>query len=256
MIIVNCDQEHDKVRCGEKEIVLSGPPAQLRGMLTLNNVGKDDMLVRELPMKPIGKQALHQHALMLNTPLSAGENRRQPVFVSLPSDTAPGAYRHTVSVGGENKTLTMIVQENLQIELIPDSLTFVGVEPGLSHAKEVVLVNQGNVPFAVPAIRHNMAMDMDLICRNLSKALKETPDGDSKAVLDAFFNGLKKDLTDWIEVRIKEAGKVVAPGESIVLHITFILPKDIDPNREYEGDLRILDQLLSYIIVPGPKRGK
>lgn len=254
MIILTCDHTHDKVRCGEKEILLSGPPSQMRGVLTLSNGDTDSVLVRELPMKPVGKHALRQQALILNAPLSPGENRRQQLNVALPPSTAPGTYRHTVSVGGEEKTLTMIVQETLEIELIPESLTFVGIAPGLSHAKEVILVNKGNVPFAIPALRHNMTLDMDLICRNMSMALKETPDGDSKATLDAFFKGLKKDLTDWIEVRIKEAGKVVAPGESIVLHITFILPKDIDPNREYEGDLRILDQLLSYIIVPGPKQ--
>lgn len=254
MIIVTCDKAHEKVHCGEKEIFLSGPPTQLHGHITLSNHASEAILVRELPMKRFGKEALLQAGLSLNAPLSPGENRRQSLNVSLPANTAPGTYRQKIMVGGEDKTLTMIVQETLEIELIPESLLFVGIAPGMSHTKEVVLANKGNVPFSIPVLRHNMSLDMDLVCRNLSMALKETPDGDSKATMDAFFKGLKKDLTDWIEVRIKESGTVVAPGESVVLHITFILPKDINPNREYEGDLRILDQLLSYIIIPGPKQ--
>ncbi|MBE2209349.1 MAG: hypothetical protein IAE84_17310 [Saprospiraceae bacterium] len=253
MIIVNCETAHEKVHCFEKEIILNGPPSQLRGHITLSNTVAEFMLVQELPMKQYGKEMPLQAGLSLNMPLSPGENRRQSLCMTLPADTAPGTYRQKVEVGGEEKNLTMIVQETLEIELIPESLLFVGIAPGMSHTKEVLLANKGNVPFSVPVLRHNMSLDMDLVCRNLSKALKETPDGDSKATLDAFFKGLKTDMADWIEVRIKEAGTVVAPGESVVLHITFILPKDIHPNREYEGDLRILDQLLSYMLIPGPK---
>ncbi len=254
MIVVNCETAHEKVHCGEKEVFLSGPPSQMRGHITLSNTDADFMLVQELPLKQYGKEMPLQAGLSLNMPLSPGENRRQSLNMSLPADTAHGTYRQKIEVGGEEKTITMIVQETLEIELIPDSLLFVGIAPGMSHTKEVLLFNKGNIPFSVPVLRHNMSLDMDLVCRNLSKALKETPDGDSKATLDAFFSGLKTDLTDWIEVRIKEAGKVVAPGESVLLHITFILPKDIHPNREYEGDLRIFDQLLTYMIIPGPKQ--
>lgn len=253
MITVSGKEQNEKVRCVEQEIILCGPPAKLRGVITLSNDLQEAVLLQDVPIKTTGRKVLSQANLVINAPLSPGEHRRQRLNVTMPVSTVPGTYRQKVTIGGEEKTLTMIVQESLEIELTPSNIIMVGIKPGLTHTKEIILSNKGNVPFAVPAVRHNMTLDMDLICRNLSMALKETPDGDSKATLDAFMKGLKKDLTDWVEVRIAESGKIVQPGESLLLHISFVLPKDINPSREYEGDLRILDQLLSYMIIPGPK---
>ncbi|AEE52760.1 hypothetical protein [Haliscomenobacter hydrossis] len=253
MIKITSQEQHEQIHCYDDEIILSGPPAKLRGSITLANNLAEAVMVTDLPIKSLSRQVIQQAGITINAPLSAGENRRQRLNLSLPTFTAPGTYQHKVFVGGQEKDLTLIVQETLEIELIPANLTFVGIAPGMKHKKEIILVNKGNVAFSIPVVRHNMTLDMDLICRNLTNALKKTPDGDSKATMDEFLKGLKNDLTDWVEVRIAEAGKVLEPGSSIVLHLEFTLPKDINPNREYEGDLRILDQLLSYIIVPGPK---
>lgn len=253
MIRVTSKEQYDNIHCFDHEIILTGPPSKLRGSITLVNTLAEAVIVMDLPMKSNSRQTLPQAGIAINAPLAAGQNKRQRLNLSLPSYTEPGTYQHKILIGGEEKDLILLVQETLDIELIPANLTFVGIAPGMVHKKEVVLVNKGNVVFSIPTVRHNMALDMDLICRNLSNALKTTADGDSKATMDAFFKGLKNDLTDWIEVRIKEAGQTLDPGASILLHFEFILPKDINPNREYEGDLRILDQLLSYIIIPGPK---
>ena len=53
---------------------------------------------------------------------------------------------------------------------------------------------------------------MDLICRNLSLAVRTNGDEGIEKTLDAFTRGLKKDITDWVDISINEAGQVVAAG--------------------------------------------
>ena len=143
-----------------------------------------------------------------------------------------------------------MVQDNLEIELVPHEIVFFGAKPGETTQKEILLVNKGNIPVIVPTIKHNTTVDMDLICRNLSLALRKDKECGMKETMDIFIRGMKNDVASWAEIAVKEAGQLVQPGETVVLHISFTLPKDIQPTWFYEGDIRIIDQLLSYKIVP------
>ncbi|MBP9705872.1 MAG: hypothetical protein KBD79_14045, partial [Chitinophagales bacterium] len=69
------------------------------------------------------------------------------------------------------------------------------------------------------------------------------------ATLDSFVNGIKKDMADWVKISIKEAGEVIEPGKNILLHVQIELPKDLQEQRFYEGEIRIFNQLLKYQIV-------
>ncbi|MEO6036826.1 MAG: hypothetical protein ABIQ93_00345, partial [Saprospiraceae bacterium] len=49
---------------------------------------------------------------------------------------------------------------------------------------------------------------------------------------------------------IAEAGQIIAPGETRLLHIVFTLPNTIRPEREYEGQIRLHNLSLYYTIHP------
>jgi hypothetical protein len=253
MLTVSCEGQHEKVRCAEEEIVLSGPPAFLTGFITFQNNVKEDVFIKDLPLSHKGKTpGLTKQSLDINTILSPNEVKSHFTSFAANPNTPPGTYQSTISVGGKERNLKMIVQENLEIMLIPAQVTFMGIAPGMVHNKEILLVNKGNVPVMIPNIKHNTTLDMDLICRNLSLAIRETGDKGTNATLDVFVKGLKKDIAGWIETSIKESGQIVNPGETKVICNSFVIPKDINDQRIYEGEIRILDQELDYRIIQSP----
>lgn len=253
MLTVSCEGQHEKVQCNEEEIVLSGPPSFLTGFITFQNNVKEDVFIRDLPVSHKSKEpGLSKRSLDINTMLSPNEVKSHFTSFAANPNTPPGTYQSTINVGGKERNLKMIVQENMEIMLIPNQVTFMGIAPDMVHHKEILLVNKGNVPVMVPNIKHNTTLDMDLICRNLSLAIRETGDKGTNATLDVFVKGLKKDIAGWIETSIRESGQIVNPGETKVLHISFKLPKDINDQRLYEGEIRILDQELDYRIMQSP----
>ncbi len=253
MISISWEEQHDNVGCHEKEILLSGPPQALQGYFTLENSKQEPVFVREIPLKKSSSrsaQPIPTSAMSVNTVLMGKEVRRQPLFISMPPTTPPGTYRATVEMNGEQRDVSVLVQENLEIELVPSEVVFFGAKPGETCLKEVLLVNKGNIPVIVPTIKHNTTVDMDLICRNLALALRKDKESGFTETFDVFIKSLKSDVASWASLSVREAGRLVQPGETVVLHISFTLPKDIQPTWLYEGDIRIIDQLLSYKIVP------
>jgi hypothetical protein len=255
MLTVSCEGQHEKVHCAEDEIILSGPPAFLTGYITFQNDVAEDVFIKDLRINHKSKQAgLTRQSIDINTMLSPKEVKSHLTSFSANPGTPPGTYESTINVGGKERKLKMIVQETMEIVLIPGQVTFMGTTPGQTHTKEVLLANKGNVPVVVPSVKHNTTLDMDLICRNLSLSIRETGDQGTEATLDHFVKGLKKDIAGWVEISIKEAGQIVKPGETKVLNISFKLPKDINEQRLYEGEIRILDQELDYRIIPSADR--
>ena len=70
--------------------------------------------------------------------------------------------------------------------------------------------------------------------------------------LDAFFAGLRHDKADWVEVKLAEEYQVVEIGQSLVLHLTLTLPRDVKELRRYGGSFRLFDQEITYTVIPAP----
>jgi hypothetical protein len=236
----------------EEEIILTGPPAFLKGMITLHNRSDEKVLVRDLAIQATERSAVDiaQQSLPLHSMLQPRETRLQKARISLNPTTPPGTYRFEVQSGKTTRPLTLIVQEHLRFSLSPQRFVLLGIAPEQVHQKEILLANMGNIPVTVPNIRHNTTLDMDLICRNLSMAIRDTGSEGIEATMDTLVKGIREDMVDWLDITIQEAGEIIEPGTSKLLHISFKLPKDIDPRRVYEGEIRFLDSFLSYRILP------
>ena len=246
MIRVTHKEHHEHIGFGDNEIILSGPPSSLQGPATLHNTTGEHLFVRELPMKNAKNAA---GVFPVHTTLKPGEKKSKNLFYAVDPLTPAGTYEMNLQVGNETKKVTLIVHENLDVQLAPDHIILEGIEPGLQHTKEILFSNKGNIALTIPSIKHNTLTDMDLICRNLSLAVRTSGDEGIEKTLDAFTRGLKKDITDWVDVSIAEAGQVVAPGQTILLHLNITLPADVNKNYHYTGDIRMFDQVIHYTAI-------
>lgn len=242
-------------------IVLSGPPGAVRGLLELRNQTGEDVFVRDLALSPSkGEQARRFKALGIDrlavqARLAPGESRAQHVQLALSRQTPPGTYESTISIGGKNVPMKLIVQPIVDVDLSPDSLYFVGIEPGKTHVAEVLLLNRGNVAVVVPSLRHTTTTDLDLVCRALSQAVRKHGEEGAEATLDAAFRNASADLAGWVTLSVDNAGSVVDAGGSALMRISATLP-DVDPKKMYEFDIRIYDELLPCLIVPEAVRAE
>ena len=246
MLRVTQTEHHEHIAIGENEIILSGPPASLRGPLILRNSTDEHLFIRELPMKNAQNAAA---VFPVHTTLKPREVKSKNIYYSIDPHTPPGTYQMDLQIGNESKKVTLIVHENLDIQLSPGNIVLEGIEPGLLHTKEILFSNKGNIALTIPTIKHNTLTDMDLICRNLSLAVRASGDEGIEKTLDAFTRGLKKDITDWVDISITEAGQVVEPGQTILLHVNITLPADVNKNYHYQGDIRIFDQEIHYTAI-------
>ncbi|MEO8414211.1 MAG: hypothetical protein ABI472_11160 [Ginsengibacter sp.] len=249
---VTREVHHEHIGFGDSEITLSGPPTSLRGPVILQNATDEPIFVRELPMKNI-KNA--DAAFPIHTTLQPFEVRSQNIYYSMNPHTPPGTYEMNVQMGDETKKVKLIVHESLAIQLSPQAIVLEGIEAGMQHTKEILFSNKGNIALTVPTIKHNTLTDMDLICRNLSQAVRISGDEGIEKTLDTFAKGLKKDITDWVDISIKEAGQVVEPGQTISLHLTITLPKDVNKNYHYTGDIRMFDKIIRYTAIDKASAG-
>lgn len=246
MIKVTQKEHHQHIQIDSNEVILSGVPSSLRGLVTIQNSTNEKIFVRDLPLINAQNETL---AFPVHATLTPYEIKSQHIFYSVDPQTPPGTYELNLQVGGAIKKVKVIVHENLMVQLSPQQVVLVGIEAGLQHNREILFTNKGNIALTIPTIKHNTLTDMDLICRNLSLAVRSNGDDGIEKTLNAFTKGLKKDITDWVDVSIQEAGQVVEPGKTILLHLAITLPTNINKNFHYSGDIRMFDKLVRYIII-------
>lgn len=251
MLRVTTEAFHEKLKAGNDEIILNGPPANLRGHIFLNNDSDETLSVKELGL------IHHEHqrnitgeksALRVSTRLKPGETKLEPVSHRLHPQTPPGTYESKMMIGGTEQTVKMIVQPNIQIGITPNYFTFQQTEPGTTHTAVITLTNSGNMPFKVPDVKHIAALDMDFLCRALGVAIREKGTEGYEPVLNEISRNMNQHTPDWASAHIEENGAVVAPGAIILLHIYITLPKNTDASKDYIGNLRLWDKDIAYVV--------
>jgi hypothetical protein len=252
--LVGGPEETNRIAVRGEPILLVGPPDELAGRLPLRNDSEEPVLVRGLEVVTPEKTALRSVGpLAVRARLLPGEEATADVSLSIAANTPPGSYQAKVRIGSAERDLKLLVQARIAVRLSPSSLHFVGLEPGRRHEGEVLLVNEGNVPVQIPPVLYSTALDADTICRNLTLAVREKGEQGVEPTLDAFFQGLRRDLADWVEIRVAEGDAVVAGGDSLMLHLTLRVPKDVKEGYHYRGSVRLFGQQLFYAVMPEPK---
>jgi hypothetical protein len=68
------------------------------------------------------------------------------------------------------------------------------------------------------------------------------------SMMDELTKNIHKDMVGWATVSLKESGTIVAPGKTMMLHLSLTAPKDVDTKRDYMGLIRIWNKEISYSI--------
>jgi hypothetical protein len=251
MLKVTSEAFHEKLKAGNDEIILNGPPSKLRGHIYLNNQHNEAVSVKELLLVHNEHQRDllgERSALRVSTRLKPGETKMEPVMHQLPSYTPPGTYESKMMIGGTEQTVKMIVQPNISINITPTFFTFEGTHPGTTHTAVVTLTNTGNIRFKVPDVKHIAALDMDLICRALGVAIRDKGAEGYESVLNEISRNINQNIPDWAGCHIEENGTELAPGATMLLHLHITLPKNTDAAKDYAGNLRFWDEDIAYVI--------
>jgi hypothetical protein len=236
----------------QDRITLIGPPDSLTGVAVLRNTSDEHVSIRDAAPVSGGKSKGLLQSLQIRSRFEANTEQAVSLSASLPSSLPPGEYDETVAIGGQPVPVRLVVQPRMRVEINPRSLHFVGTEPGTEHRAQLVLTNNGNIPVQVPSLRHATALDIDTLCSNLARAVREKGHEGSTATLDAFVKGIKKDMAGWFELGLDETWTIVEPGQALLLNLTVTLPDDIVVNRIYSGNFRLFDALIGYFVTPSP----
>lgn len=250
MITVTANSFHEKLHIEGDEITLNGPPSFLTGNIFISNKDADTLFIRDLPMAYSQKEGLQmeQQTFKLLTSLKGGEEKMHRVSHSLSPSTPPGIYESTIQVGGTEKKLKMIVQQNIEIDMYPLTFHFDGVAPGKTYDTQITFTNSGNIPFKIPDIKHVNTFDEDYLCRATSLAIREKGSEGYIATMDQLTKNVHNEMAGWAMVNIEESGRVVEPGETIQLHFKLTLPDNVNPERDYFGSVRLWNKMLNYNI--------
>ncbi len=248
--LVNSEDATVRVGAPVETLRLSGPPSRLAGSLQLRNDGAERALFREVTSLEKVPGLSGSAQLSLSGRLEAGETRACGVRASVADTTPPGCYTVPAKVGGQDVVVELAVEGKRSVQIAPKRLQFFGLAPGRVHDVTLTLINTGNVPVTVPEVHHSTMLDADTFCRAMSLALRKHGAEGAQPTLDGIARSLRKDLADWVDIRLVEAGKVVQPGMDLTLHLKLTQPKDVKGQYEYRGAFRLFDRLVRYAILP------
>jgi hypothetical protein len=239
---------HESIGIQEDDIVLNGSPGQLSGFIKLNNHDSETVFINGLAFSYINSKSNIAENIQLITALLPGEQKTQRITHKLPLNTPPGVYEHTINIGGKQRNVKFIVQQNMDISLTPQQLYFTEVLPEKPYTAYITLSNNGNVPFVIPDIKHVTTLDSDFLCRAQSLAMRDKGNEGFMAFMDSITKNVKADMADWAKISIKEKGKVLQSGESCLIEFTIFLPKNVDTKRDYSGNIRFWESSISFKI--------
>jgi len=251
MFIVTSEAFHEKLNVGDEEIILNGPPGDLRGHIFLSNNNDDSLRIKTLPLiNDESKDGAMGDApqLRLSCKLRPGEKKMESLSHRLSPQTAPGIYESSLLVGGQQRRVKMIVQSNIEIDIYPVNFTFQDTNPGNTHTATFSLTNLGNVPFEVPEVKHVAALDMDMLCRAFGFGFRSKGAEGYMPVLDEITKNIQNTLPDWAGAKVEEIGTVVAPGQSLIVHMSINMPRNSDPRKDYSGNVRFWDKDIAFVI--------
>lgn len=251
MVKVTSGAFHEKLSAGNDDIILNGPPGDLRGHIRISNKNNDTLKVKSLPLsfdQKLRTATGIDAALNLSARLNPGEEKMVEVWHQVNAFTAPGTYENTIMVGGEKRSVKIIVQAVIDIDIHPQHFAFVGSKPGTVHTAVFTLTNLGNVPFQVPEVKHVAALDMDFLCRAFGMGMRTSGAAGAMQVLDEVAKNMQAHLPDWAPAQVEETGKTIAPGDKLMIHVHITMPKNSDPKKDHSGSMRFWDKEISYAI--------
>lgn len=206
-----------------------GTPLSLSTLLPAGVTGSTGLVEARPLAIPFAKAAFTHLPLM-----SAMEAVSGPIVrTHLPRHTPPGRYESTALVDGVERAVIYEVEPEIFLRLLPDRLVLQAA-PGERIAREITLLNLGNVPIEVRGAYMFGLFDVGGVERAVARTLGEERKNPASAAVQ-FFSTLSEEHGGMVRVKVEEGSGTLEPGESRALNLGLALPDRIRPGHTYWG---------------------
>jgi len=256
----------------DEPVVLSGPPRALTGRIALHNASDAKVVLRDAGLTdPSGVLRLpvarHRVAPLVLRPDQTGS---LPLSIAVDPTTPPGEYSAELDVGGRSPAVVIHVAEDFNPTVRPRSLVIAN-RPGVEQAKQIIVSNDGNVPFTVGDPGSVELWDdarADRIRRLVVEPLSGHETVDLEAVVVAVLAAAREDQprAGEAEVRLRDGPVELRPGETRALDATVTLAAELPDTGRFRGRMAVLTRDVDLIVVatggpivdepPAPKRAR
>jgi hypothetical protein len=210
-------------------LAFRGPPGRLTALLQAVPVAGADGRGREASATLEGVEGPR----LAVRPLARGDVSASHATLRLPATTPPGSYRGVAVIGGREHPIAVDVEPHVRARSHPSRLA-VEVKPGSEAAVELVLVNGGNVAFAVPSRSSFCLFEGDGIHHALWTALTAEPPAGKQRV-DLLLDDLAASHGGLVDVRPHTAAGSIAPGATQAVRLTLRFSDRLQAGHEYTG---------------------
>ncbi len=238
----------------------SGPPAALRGVMTVRNPSERRLMLSRIHGFDVtvrggpGAEGVTMARIGRATVLAAGEARQVPVTLALDPHTPPGQYHVELEVAGQRRRAAVTVVEEINFDAQPTEFV-VENRPKATQDKLLVVSNRGNVPVNIRDIGAVPLDDELLTCRSLRGALREwtsRQENNVESYLVEVGRQANRALEDAgiLRVHIADSPLAVAPGEQRTLSLSIEVPSTLDQHTRYTGVAPFYLTDLTFVVVP------
>ncbi len=244
---------------GNDDVLLVGPPHEVRGTLRVRNDTESRRTVRRglVRGEVLPAEAAEVMCHVGPQRIGPGEIVTTKVAVEVPSATPPGDFEIEIEVGGTAVHARAVVFEVVETDVTPSTIV-VEASSGRAISRRVAIRNTGNVPVVVGEIGAVVLDDELLDCRTMRGALAELtqPSVTIEQVLGAIARNAKAALEQAGLLRVHNASgrQTIEPGTAVVLDLEVRVPPHLDRHTRYYGRAYIGTSELTFRIVPGPHR--
>jgi len=243
-------------------LVLAGPPGELSGRIELHNPSDAKVVLRDAGLTdPSGvlqlPTARHRLGPLVLRPDQGGS---MPLSIAVDPATPPGAYRAELEVAGRTRPVVLRVAEVFALTVEPRSLVLLN-RPGVAQRKQLVVTNEGNVPFSLgDPVTVDLRPDRprEPMLRTALKRFLATEEPDLEEIVAALLAvAREEERLGAVEVRA-QAQVELRPGETTALELELTLQDDLPATRRYRGRLPVLTRDVDVIVVAsaGPTEEK
>jgi hypothetical protein len=183
-----------------------------------------------------------------------------PLKIAVDPATPPGEYTVDLELAGGTRQAVLHVAEDFDLSVQPTEIV-VENRPGEVQSKQLIVTNDGNVPFIVGEIGDVVLEDELIFCRAGRIAVEPWADR-----LDARLEDL---VVDIIKAARDESGRAtnmvvhnaagevqVAPGQTVTVPLEVTVPEGLHRNSRYQGVTPLFTADLVFNVVPSRGRAK
>ena len=251
--------KHDILDLGkDAPVILVGESKSLRGELRLRNPGKERVQLGEASLRlqtGSAKKPAPFAQVKLPGEILPGQDQRVKITLELDPQMPPGDYKGEIEVAGHTREVVVFVAEVYRLVLSPQVLV-IDQPAGSKVRKQVMLINEGNMPITIGPIGHVPLGEELMLKRSVSTTVGGTGEKGLRALSKLFADLVSEEA----KVVLGEAGTLVVtneelvlqPGESGLLNVEVQLPEELAVNTRYIGRVPLYTSVLELVVVPLP----